>query len=127
MSAGKTRTIVEITGHFDTQLPFGPWVYDLSASYEVFVGVRLQLAELTALQLIGGVSPVFTELTTLNGLILQANQDLLIGLEGVDAASAGWTLASGQLFLITGGTLTSVNLYNTSNVAAAIALAGGGS
>ena len=116
---------LNLKGVIDT-LPIGPWPFANSGVYTLFFGSNITLATLTAVQVIGGVSPIISSITTVQFLLIVPTKDIKVGLQGVTASSAGFTLSANAPLCINGGSLTSLNLYNSSTASASIFLGIGG-
>ncbi len=117
---------ISLKGAIDS-LPIGPWPFANSGVYTLFFGANITLATLTAVQVIGGVSPIISSITTVQFLLIVPTQAIKVGLHGVAAQSAGFTLNANAPLCINGGSLTSLSLYNHSTTTATIFLGIGGS
>ena len=107
----------------DNALPFGPWAYRTSRTYAQFVGAEIQIAGTTQAQIIGGVSPSIVSITTIHFLFLRCDLFALrIGLHGVSAQGAGFTLNARQILCLDGGSINALNIYNTGATPASIVL-----
>ncbi len=117
---------LNLKGAIDS-LPLGPWPFANSGVYTLFFGANITLATLTAVQVIGGVSPIISSITTVQFLLIVPTQAIKVGLHGVAAQSSGFTLNANAPLCINGGSLTSLSLYNHSTTTATIFLGIGGS
>lgn len=108
-------------------LAFGPWAFQADQSYTEFFAAEVQLPATTLVQLVGGVSPAIAALSTIELLGLYPDQGIRVGLHGVDAQAAGFTLDAYQILLSGKGEMTSLNVYNTAAVACNLILVLGGS
>ena len=107
-----TRTHLELQAHED-QLAFGPWTFDLSALFTQFVGTVITIAGHTTGQILGGVSPAILSVTTGQFLLVRPDKDVLVGLHGVVAQTNGFGLDAFAPLVIGSGSLTSLQIYNT--------------
>lgn len=116
---------VNLKGSIDS-LPLGPWPFANSGVYTLFFGANITLAASTLVQVIGGVSPIISSIVTVQFLLIVPTQNIKVGLHGVNAQSAGFTLNANAPQCINGGSLTSLSLYNSSTASATIFLGIGG-
>lgn len=106
---------VELKGIRNT-LPFGPYLFQLSNIYDQFLATEIQIAGMSTAQLVGGISPTIAAFTMINFLLLYPDQDIKVGLHGVMASSAGFTLNAYGLHVQNSCSMTSLQLYNSSIV-----------
>ncbi len=116
---------LDLKGIIDS-LPIGPWPFANSGVYSIFFGANINLATVTAVQVIGGVSPIISSITTIQFLLIVPTQTIKVGLHGVSAQANGFTLNANAPLCINGGSLTSLSLYNLSTASASIFLGIGG-
>src|SRR5882672_2822035 len=94
-------------------LGFGPWNFHDNDIYDEMFAAQIQVNPLTFAQIIGGVSPSIQAIVTVQYLAIVPDQTMKIGLQGVNAQSAGFTLNANRSFKMGTGLVTSVNIYNT--------------
>ncbi len=116
---------INLKGMIDA-LPIGPWPFANSGVYTLFFGANITLATLTSVQVIGGVSPIISSIVTVQFLLIVPTLAIKVGLHGVVASSAGFTLNANAPLCINGGSLTSLSLYNSSTATVSIFLGIGG-
>jgi hypothetical protein len=107
-------------------LNFGPLVFNDNDNFEECFTSQITIPALTLLQVIGGSGPAITAITTIQMLVIAPNQVIKIGLEGVNGQSAGFTLNANKSLKISTGIITSLNVYNTTAVAAEVIFIIGG-
>lgn len=116
---------LNLKGIIDT-LPIGPWPFANSGVYTLFFGANITLAASTAVQVIGGVSPIITSIVTVQFLLVVPTQTIKVGLHGVAAQASGFTLNANAPLCINGGSVNAMSLYNSSTASATIFLGIGG-
>lgn len=121
-----TRVQIHIEAVRRELFAFGPWDFLANEIYTEFFAAEIQLAATTLAQIIGGVSPAITAITDIQFLMLYPDQAIRIGLHGVNAQTAGFTLNTNQTFLSGRGAINALNLYNTATSTANIGLVIGG-
>ena len=111
----------------DSTLPFGPWHYATSRTHTQFFGTEITIAATTLAQIIGGVAPSVTSITTINTLFLYpVNQHIQVGLHGVNAQTAGFRLDAGHFLAMELGSINALSLYNLGTATASVIVAVGG-
>ena len=121
----------QVQGHLHIEarqniLGFGPWDFYDADSYTELFAVQIQLAGVTFGQIIGGVSPSLQAITTIQYLCILADQVIQVGLHGVNAQSAGFTLNTNRVMKIGTCTISSLSLYNVSIIPANVVIILGG-
>ncbi len=109
-----------------SQLPFGPWDFFLNGLFAEFFGALIQLPALTFAQIIGGTTPSIAAIKTIQFLLVVPDQVVQVGLHGVNAQSAGFTLNPNQPLQFGVGSMTQLSLYNTATTVANVLLGIGG-
>jgi hypothetical protein len=107
-------------------LNFGPLIFNDNDNYEECFTSQITLPALTFLQVIGGTLPAITAITTVQMLCIAPDQNIKIGLEGVNAQTAGFTLNAHKSLKIGTGVITSLSVYNISTVTTDIVFVIGG-
>ena len=114
MAIGTARVKTSIT-LIRRQHVLGPFDYDVSYSMDEGARLDYEVSNNTTLQLIGGVSPQISEITSVNLLHITADQDILVGLEGNDPAVTAWTIYADKMATLGPGVLiTEVAIRNES-------------
>lgn len=114
--------------HLDAErsnLNFGPWDFRTTKTYTQFFGVEIQVAATTLAQLIAGSSPAFTAITTIEYLLIYPDQQISVGLHGVNAQTDGFTVNANQPLRIE-GSINELSVYNGTSSTANIVLVIGG-
>ena len=125
--ATTTKTSFDIQALRTDRYPFGPWLFQRSSIYTLFLGADISIGATTLAQIIGGVSPSIASIVTIQFLLVYPNQNVRIGLHGVNAQTApGFTLNLNSVCVIDNCSMTSLNIFNTASVAATVFLAIGG-
>jgi hypothetical protein len=110
--ATTVHSSTEINGLRNT-LPFGPYKFETNHIFDQFLATEIEISGTSTAQLVGGVSPTIAAFTEINFLLLYPNQDIKVGLHGVTASSAGWTLNAYAMHATEGGSINSLQVYNT--------------
>ena len=125
--ATTTYTSINIKALRTDKYPFGPWLFQRSSTYTLFLGADISIAATTLAQIIGGTAPSIESIVTVQFLLIYPNKNIRIGLHGVNAQTApGFTLNLDSACMIDNCSMTSLNIYNTSNAAANVFIAIGG-
>jgi len=119
----KAHTRVEA---LQNALAFGPWDFFDNDVYDEMFAAQIQLTGLLFAQIIGGVSPSITAITEVQFLAIIPDQTIMVGLHGVHAQSAGFTLNANRCIKIGTGSLNSVSVYNTTTVTCNVVFIVGG-
>jgi hypothetical protein len=107
--------MTEINGLRNT-LPFGPYQFQLHSIFDQFLATEITVSATSTAQLVGGTSPTIAAITDINFLLLFPDQNIKVGLHGVTAVSAGWTLTANTLHVTEGCSIDSLQVYNTATV-----------
>lgn len=94
---------------------FGPYLFQMNSLYDQFLATEIKVSGTSTAQLVGGVSPAIAAITTINFLLLTPDQNMKVGLHGVTASSAGWTLSANGVHIADKCSMTSLQVYNTAN------------
>lgn len=121
-----TRTDIDVSALRSDKFPFGPWTFQRSSTYTLFLGADIQIAATTLAQIIGGVSPSIESIVTVQFLLIYPNQNVRIGLHGVNGQTAGFTLNLNSPLIIDNCSINALNIFNTASSAANVFVAIGG-
>ncbi len=110
----RMRGMAELEGLLNDK-SFGPYLFQMSALYDQFLATEIQVSGVSTAQLVGGVSPSIAAITEINFLLLNPNQNIKVGLHGVTASSAGWTLNANGVHITDKCSMTSLQVYNTAS------------
>lgn len=114
MSTGHLR----FRGSFGAErldFPLGPFTFDLGFTATKLVGMIYTLATATTVQLIGGASPQFSDITTVRTLgIHKPDYAILVGYQGQDITTQRETINADGAVWHVGASLTNVAIRNES-------------
>lgn len=127
MAVSLVRTKYNVSALYQGQLQFGPWPFERTRPFDLFLGVAIQIEATTLAQIIGGVSPSIAAISTAQFIILQPDQHIKVGLHGVNAQTDGFAQAADGVLILDDVTITSLSLYNTTALTAVVFLGVGGS
>lgn len=119
MATGVLRQINKVTMTRNGKL-YGPFEHDISQAVTEAAYLVYQVSDSTTLQLVGGVSPQISELTTVTFLQIETDQDILIGLEGITVATNGAPLSANGMSSMIKCALTDIAIRNESGSVANI-------
>ena len=108
-------------------LSFGPWSFLENDIYDEMFAAQLQFPALILAQIIGGVTPAITSLTTIEFLFILADQIMQIGLHGVNAQTSGFVLQANKAIKIGTCSINALSIFNTTTLTANVVMVIGGS
>jgi hypothetical protein len=123
--ATQVRSVLRIEA-LQNALAFGPWDFHDSDNYDEMFAAQIQIGALTLAQIIGGVSPSILAIGVAQYLCIVPDQIIKIGLQGVNAQTSGFTLNAGRSFKSGLGSITSLNIYNTTTIITNVVVVIGG-
>jgi len=113
MATGIVRLISKVTITRNGKL-YGPFDYDISRPVDEAAHLVFEVADSTTLQLIGGVSPQISEIATVSFILIESDQDILVGFQGITIATEGFTLSANGVLQLMRTALTNVAVRNES-------------
>jgi hypothetical protein len=126
MPTSLVRTKFQVGATYQNDLSFGPWIFERATPFDLFLAVEIQIAATTLAQIIGGANPSIAAITTIQFLVIQPDQNVKIGLHGVNAQSSGFSQVADGVIIMDNISMTSLNIYNTASVTTTIFVGVGG-